>query len=372
MTPPLQHLRKYYTAFPVRFTYNTYTIHINHAHFQILQQPLPIPAMSGAATTHWLSPVPDIRQIDRQTDRQTYTSQPVQTDLPSTTQSEPPAPQAFCHYCQPPATTMTTWHQPTLTDTQMCSSHPLPNVVTPLCTINNPPPNLTLHLARSTPTNQFFAFTPPLTISMPITDLLPLQTMCISTGHLTSYTSMPPPNTAAIDTAHQTFLQTIGSPCNDTVQSILQTTPKILFLYIDAHSTIHSTHSLVPWTDPTGTIYLVGTHTGSIQAEALVSLPSKAFNAFTGTAFLPNNFVSATDPASQVSSNPLDHNGSADTMPQFLLVPLLWPTTLNIPAGHPLLGSPLPDGNYDVVGFTTWLAPIHFFTTKNQGFTFHT
>eukprot|EP00536_Pseudo-nitzschia_multiseries_P003356 jgi/Psemu1/7581/gm1.7581_g len=65
-------------------------------------------------------------------------------------------------------------------------------------------------------------------------------------------------------------------------------------------------------------------------------------------ALLPDGFSSVTDPASQVGSEPLHHDCSADTVPQFVFVPLLWPTTL------------------DDKGFTTWLSAMHFLTTKNQ------
>eukprot|EP00536_Pseudo-nitzschia_multiseries_P019389 jgi/Psemu1/60471/gm1.60471_g len=138
----------------------------------------------------------------------------------------------------------------------------------------------------------------------------------------------------------------LGSPCNVSVCYILQTSPKIWFSYTDTHGTIQATHSLVPWTDPAGTSHLVGACTGSTQAEALVSFPSTTFDNFVG-------------------SKPLDHGESIKTMPQFVLVSLLWPTTLDIPVNHPI-DSPLPEGSYNVEFTTSWLAAIHFLATKNQ------
>eukprot|EP00536_Pseudo-nitzschia_multiseries_P015078 jgi/Psemu1/41191/gm1.41191_g len=196
--------------------------------------------------------------------------------------------------------------------------------------------------------------------TMPITNLICLQTKCMPTGHLTTYSSMSLPNTAAaIDTACNTFfLKTLGSPPNAVICSILQTSPKICFLYINTHGTVQAgTHSLFPWTDPAGTSNLVSANTNS-----------ETFNAFV-IRITPKNTV-ATDPASQVGSNPLDHDGSTDTMPQFVLVSLLWPTTFDIPVSYPVV-SPLPEGSYNV-GFATWLAAIHFLTTKNQASSLHT
>eukprot|EP00536_Pseudo-nitzschia_multiseries_P015578 jgi/Psemu1/43126/gm1.43126_g len=60
------------------------------------------------------------------------------------------------------------------------------------------------------------------------------------------------------------------------------------------------------------------------------------------------NFADAGDPASQVRSELLDHDGFAKTMPY-----------------------PLPEGSSNE-GFTTWLSAMHLFATKNQAFSLYT
>eukprot|EP00536_Pseudo-nitzschia_multiseries_P002755 jgi/Psemu1/6236/gm1.6236_g len=222
---------------------------------------------------------------------------------------------------------------------------------------------------------------------MPITNLVRLQSKCMSAGYLT-YSGLPPPNTKVIDTACNTYLKTLGLPSNTLVQHILQTspnikfllhvrehytsfkrklTPKIRFSHVDTHSSIQ-----VPPPPPT----LVGVHIDSIHAEALASFPSLTFAAFaisitpknTVTLFrtwtydtlLPGDFISAASPASQVRSPPLDHNGSANSMPQFIV---------DIPDDHPIK-DPLPVGSYND-GFTTWIAAMRFLAAKNQALSLH-
>eukprot|EP00536_Pseudo-nitzschia_multiseries_P005011 jgi/Psemu1/11523/gm1.11523_g len=85
------------------------------------------------------------------------------------------------------------------------------------------------------------------------------------------------------------------------------------------HTAVNVAHSLVPWYNFTGAS-LVGAHTHSIQAEALVYFLAAAFNTFaisvapkntpsgfctwTSATLLPDNFASAGDPTSQVGSGP--------------------------------------------------------------------
>eukprot|EP00536_Pseudo-nitzschia_multiseries_P016171 jgi/Psemu1/45208/gm1.45208_g len=108
---------------------------------------------------------------------------------------------------------------------------------------------------------------------MPIINLIRLQSKCATAGYL-AYLSLPPPDTSAIDTARNKYLQTLGLPSNTSVCHILQASPKIRLSYVGTHGTIQAVHSLVPWSDPTGVHHLVGAHTGSIQAEALIPFPS--------------------------------------------------------------------------------------------------
>eukprot|EP00536_Pseudo-nitzschia_multiseries_P000817 jgi/Psemu1/1849/gm1.1849_g len=282
------------------------------------------------------------------------------------------APRAICHLSRPPDSQTSTWHCPS----QRLSTLPNRNTPQPHNTYQPTPHHHSTHPAAPNYTNHHFhtafraSFLFPLTIeltkyhtlpTMPITGLICLQTKCMSSGHLT-YSSLPPPNTKAINTAHNTYLKMLGLLCSTSVQYILQTSPKIRFSYIDTHGTIQATHSLVPWSDPTGISHLVGAHTNSIQAKTLVSFLSTTFDNFiinialrntvalfctwTDTAHLRKNFVSAMDPASQVGSEPLDHDSSAGTMPQSMLVPLFWLTTLSIPADHPI-NSPIPKGSFD-------------------------
>eukprot|EP00536_Pseudo-nitzschia_multiseries_P004820 jgi/Psemu1/10956/gm1.10956_g len=221
---------------------------------------------------------------------------------------------------------------------------------------------------------------------MPITNLIHLQSKCVAPGYLT-YFSLPLPGTSAIDTARNKYLKTLGLPSNTLVRHILQASPKVHFSYVDTHDTIHAVHSLVPWSDPMGAhCFLVGAHTDSIQAEALMSVLAVAFNTsaisiapknilslfptWTDAALLPGNFTSVTDPASQVGSHPLHHNGSTNSISHFLLIPLLWPTTRDIPVDHPV-DAPLPKGSYNG-GHFTWLAVMQFLAAKNQAFSLHT
>eukprot|EP00536_Pseudo-nitzschia_multiseries_P018846 jgi/Psemu1/57615/gm1.57615_g len=172
--------------------------------------------------------------------------------------------------------------------------------------------------------------------NMPITDLIHLQSKRMSAGYLT-YLSLLPPGTKAIDTAHNTYLKTIGLQSNALVVTYSKLPPR------------SATHSLVRWSDYTGAFHLVGAHTGSsIQAEALVSFPSMTFAAFaisiapkntvplfctwTDATLLPDDFTSTANPTSQAG------------MPQFLLIPLLWLTTWDIPVDHPIDTS-LPYGS---------------------------
>eukprot|EP00536_Pseudo-nitzschia_multiseries_P005845 jgi/Psemu1/13719/gm1.13719_g len=136
----------------------------------------------------------------------------------------------------------------------------------------------------------------------------------MATGYLTDSSLPPPADTCAIDTARNKYIQT---PCNTLVRHILQASPKIQFSYADTHSTIQAVHSLVPWSNPTGAHHLlvvVGAHTDSIQAEALMSFPAAVFNTFAisitpkktlsvfrtwiDATLLPDGFTNADDPAS--------------------------------------------------------------------------
>eukprot|EP00536_Pseudo-nitzschia_multiseries_P019298 jgi/Psemu1/59917/gm1.59917_g len=132
--------------------------------------------------------------------------------------------------------------------------------------------------------------------NMPITNLvlICLQSKCISSGYLT-YSSLPLPDTKAIDTARNTYLKTLGFPSNALIH---------LF-------------TLTPTAPSRPPISL---------AKALVSYPSTPFAAFaitiapkntvplfctwTDSTLLRDDFTSTANPASQVG------------MPQFLLVPL--------------------------------------------------
>eukprot|EP00536_Pseudo-nitzschia_multiseries_P019447 jgi/Psemu1/60769/gm1.60769_g len=221
---------------------------------------------------------------------------------------------------------------------------------------------------------------------MPITGLIRLQSKCTSSGYLT-YLSLPLPDTKAINTACNIYLQMLGLLCNISVHYILQTSPKIRFSYVSTHGTIQATHSsLVPWSNPAGSFHLVGAHTDSIQVGSLFYFPAATFDNLvlsiapkntvalfhtcTDATLLPDIFASAMDPTSQVGSETICHDDSFNTVPQFVLIPLLWPNTLGIPVNHPI-NSPFPKGSYDK-GFTTWLAAIHFLATRNQMFGLHT
>eukprot|EP00536_Pseudo-nitzschia_multiseries_P015318 jgi/Psemu1/41985/gm1.41985_g len=156
---------------------------------------------------------------------------------------------------------------------------------------------------------------------------------------------------------------------SDKEQTDILCSPKIRFSDVDTHSTIQAVHSLVPWSDPTGAHYLVGAHTDSIQTEALMSFLAAVFDTF-AISIAPKNTLSfATDPASQVRSGPLNHDGSANSIPQFLLIPLLWPTR-DILVNHSV-DTPLPKDSYDDV-YSTWLAAMHLLAAKNQAFSLHT
>eukprot|EP00536_Pseudo-nitzschia_multiseries_P019104 jgi/Psemu1/58926/gm1.58926_g len=128
------------------------------------------------------------------------------------------------------------------------TSPPTPRLPTPLHT----------HYFRSHKPSHVQPKTPkPLTTdhnapsrNMSITDLVHLQSKCMTAGYLT-YSSFPPPDTTAINTARNTCLKTLGLPSNASVHHILQTSPKIRFSYVDTHGTIQTVHSLVPWSNRT-------------------------------------------------------------------------------------------------------------------------
>eukprot|EP00536_Pseudo-nitzschia_multiseries_P005744 jgi/Psemu1/13358/gm1.13358_g len=218
------------------------------------------------------------------------------------------------------------------------------------------------------PNHKFFLPIPPIAAPLSALPFWSHKPLCLQTQ-----------TTKAINTARSTYLKTLDLPNNASVHNIvvLQTSPKIRFSYINTHGTIQATHSLVPWSDPAGAPHLAGAHTDSIQVEALVSFPSVAFDTFvisvapkntvplfctwTDTTLLSDDFASSTNPTSHAGSAPLDHNGSAGSIPQFLLAPLLWPTTWDIPVDHPI-ENPLPDGSYDN-GFTTCWLPLPFSPT---------
>eukprot|EP00536_Pseudo-nitzschia_multiseries_P000861 jgi/Psemu1/1987/gm1.1987_g len=120
--------------------------------------------------------------------------------------------------------------------------------------------------------------------TMPIANLLRLQqTKCMFTGHLT-YSSMPPPDIATINTACNTFLKTPNSLRNTSICYILQTSPKISKALVSFHSKPFNTFAIsIP---PKNTVSLFCTK----MEEAVL---------------LPDSFASATDPASQIGFKPL-------------------------------------------------------------------
>eukprot|EP00536_Pseudo-nitzschia_multiseries_P017476 jgi/Psemu1/51045/gm1.51045_g len=129
--------------------------------------------------------------------------------------------------------------------------------------------------------------------------------------------SPPPPTMNALNTAHNTYLKTLGLPSNTSVRHILQTSPTIRFSYVDTFGTTQAVHSLVPWSDHTGAPHLAGAHTDSIQAETLISFPSAVFAAF-AISITPKNNTCLTLFRTWTDATLLPDNFT--TMPQFLRV----------------------------------------------------
>eukprot|EP00536_Pseudo-nitzschia_multiseries_P001984 jgi/Psemu1/4634/gm1.4634_g len=233
------------------------------------------------------------------------------------------------HHMDPPI-----HHTPTLTNTirhtlpnhtDPSTTHPFrltntTNTLTPHCSTQSCYPQADQHhQINVTPTNGCTAkntTAPPVpTTTSRFHSHIVTNSKCMTAGYLT-YLSLPPPNTNTIHTTHNTYLKTLGLLSNTLVCYILQTFSKIQFSYINTHGTNQAARSLVPWSDHVGAPHLV------------------------------------------VGSGSLDHDSSVNSMPQFLLVPLLCPTTQDIA------------GSYDD-SFITWLATIRFLAAKNQALSLH-
>eukprot|EP00536_Pseudo-nitzschia_multiseries_P012425 jgi/Psemu1/32041/gm1.32041_g len=177
----------------------------------------------------------------------------------------------------------------------------------------------------------------PICLNMPATDLIHLQSKCITAGYLTPSAFQATPRSATSSKLPPKFGFPMSTP----------TAPSRL--------SIPSSH--------------VGAHTDSIQAEILISFPSAVFAAF-AISITPNNTLTLFRTWTDTTLLPDNFTSAADSTSQFLLSPLLWPTTHDIPVNHPV-DAALPKGSYDN-GFTTWLATMQFLEAKNQALSLHT